>query len=393
MKSRLGVEIGEEVVRAVLVDEEGHVVDAVSIPLEAGLAPHQALASLVERWPKARSIVIAVGTGASQTRRLPDRPPAEADALLGLLESNKTAFFVDAPNGLAVVGAFNGDGERWGAAIDGGLVERLAESLGRSGRYSWLTTTPTVLADSLGDGHLEWVDGPASFSLEAAEGRLVRLRRGSEVAPSTTADQAGPAVGELGLEFTAALAAARLDPAASLARRVDEISPVPTIPLDRRVIFPSLVAAIGLAMFLTSPLLDLRRSRQLRAEIEAFRPDHWAAADSIHSRAERVNTLLGHLGAVEQQPPRALSLLSTLAEALPTGALLSRFVLEGGAVEITILAERTDVAVAAITEAFGANRVAQVGGVERVNGPRGALNRVIVRIAVPAEMVRGGRDT
>jgi len=391
-RPRLGVEIGCETIRAVLVVRR-KIVRATSVQvgelgsIEAGLESvfgSMPLAGVVKPH-----VFGAIGAASTQVRRLNNLPSIKSErALREVVHANGARFFLK--NGIPLItSAIRREDERsgWAAAIEEPPVRALALAC-RSHRLKLILVAPAIIALPLampGESFVS-VDGEAVVEAHTrADGALVDVRRvftmsaggrngcdGIKDAPMSGGDDS--------IEYAVAYGATELSRAEPLAIHRQELRALADAPFPKWRIAAAIGACIAsLLIAFALPAFRARReaaaaSRRLLITDPSYRAARWTETE-----LRRTTQTLGDIDGFAQDRRSTIVLLATITQALPQDVWLQAIHVDQNGGTATALGPRASSAVDGFAALHSLTSLAIMGAVLQQQIAQQHFERVTVR--------------
>ena len=363
MSARLGVGIGRDALRAVLL-RRGHVVWSASAGVAEGEPLRDALVRLLSGAPRARfgqmKLVAAVGPAASQVRRFEGLPPVKHPRLLARLAAeNAGRFFLRNGVPLSITDIhIVGPGQVWAAAVETAIVDDIAEATRLVGaRLEGTRPTVAVLPFALrgtAAATIVWRDADTRADVVVERSALTRVRRlpcfdaiDPPAPPTETVHPALRALGDAGWRFADAFGAAMAPSRAPMlvharaeSRARDRWTRLGILTV---FVLASAVAALAAPAMLASRTAERAATRI--GELHQVQRELARAQDTL----VQLSSTLRQMAAFAAERRSMLHLLGALAETTPESTAIVTLRLDGRGGSLVALAPRA----AAVLPALG----------------------------------------
>jgi len=389
MKARIGVGIGYDAVRAVVLRGE-EILWAGEVGRDSETELSDVIVTLLSDAPLPRrsrpALAAAIGPHACQLKLVEGLPPVEdADVLAAIVHERPSAFFLQngsplRTTGMRVVRAGSG----WIAAIEEPYVEgvRLACAALRV-KLAMVAPAAVVLPFAVSSKEFFRADGPVTLLIRLTETALASVRRlPSPPESSTHSADPVPALNPLGerAERFADAYGAAIAPLGDLLT----LGPAGDVPWSRRrfrtrCLPPALVAGAAMAAMLISPVMPLVVARTAESSLRTLHAsEEWRLASTVHAELQRVTSVLTEIDRFAGARAHHTRLLAELARALPDSTAIEQFAARDGEVKLVAVAPKASSVVAALRTVPGLASLAVVGDVTRAFRGGAELDRITV---------------
>ena len=306
MTTRIGLAVGREAVRAVMIRRH-RVVWKGEMPLGPGGSEAVQAAAIAllaaaprRRWPKP-VVHAAIGPHAAQVKRVVGLPDiADADALAAIVREAAGTYFLK--NGVPLLTTRvqpTGAGTAIAAALDRPYVDAVRAACRAGGwRMGPIAPTAVVLTRAFTGPAFHWNDGPLTIEVSRnATGALdaVRTRpaREDDADATTLAPVAElAALGPGAARFADAFGAAAVDAREPLTLTADGFD-LRAIALPRRTVtLVSAVLAMTVGAVGLSPLAAKWAGQRALARVHQLRPGRWQVISTSLGQLDRVSAIL-----------------------------------------------------------------------------------------------------
>jgi len=354
MSVRVGAGIGQDAVRVVVVRGREILWSA-----EVEREPDQSLGSALEavfratlesdlrtRWART-PVQVALGPHSSQVKLLEGLPETEDSKLLAqvIWEARRSLFLAD--EGPLTTGSVRlaGTGAAWAAAFDESDVTEVRDVFRALGlRRGVLMPTGIVLHRSAANQRFAWPDGELGLDVSCGSAGLEALRRQplAGISPEVPPLEPVPeltALGEGAASFADAYGAAILDDEEWVALGVAAAHPPPRSAGWRRLVYPTLVGAVALALAGLSPLYTSILAERAETALGEFHAgERWLAVGPVFDQLGDITAALTEIETFAHSRTGMAILLAELSRELPEGTVLVRFEIDGPSGEVVALA-------------------------------------------------------
>lgn len=357
------------------------------------------LADLLRELPRPRSrkahtVVIAVGPGHAQTRRLVGLPDtADADVLTRAVAQNVSRFFLLAAHpvrGSTVVPV--NTGQAWAALFDETVLGAIARAVaGTVLRIEAVIPTAFALAAAVEAGALVWRDGDATLHLDVREGALLSLRRdradgpvNSDASPHWHASLRvlGDEAADFADAYGAALVRVRSSPVAlGIGAASDSSGNMASARRLRLPVAAMLVSILAAAVVPggTAVVAEHVAVGRLRAA-----PSARADVASIERTTNRNEDALARLADFARARTSRTLALASLAEILPDSCAMVSLQFDSSLVEISVISPRTGDVLEALEADARVTAISLVGPIVRRTGSDQRLEQATIRFHIRA---------
>lgn len=391
-RPRLGVEIGCNTIRAVLVVRR-KIVRATSVQLGELGSIEAGLESVFGSMPLAGvvkpHVFGAIGAASSQVRRLNNLPSIKSErALRDVVHANGARFFLK--NGIPLItSAVRRDDERsgWAAAIEEPPVRALALAC-RSHRLTLTLVAPAIIALPLAISGESFVivDGEAVVEAHTrGDGALVDVRRvfamsAGERNGCDGTKGASMCGGDDSIEYAVAYGATELRESEPLAIHRQELRALADAPFPRWRIALAIGACIAALLFAVAlPAFRARREAAAASGRLMITDRSYRAARWTETELRRTTQTLGEIDGFAKDRRSTVVFLAAITQSLPEDVWLQAIHVDQDGGTATAVAPRASSAVDGFAALHSLTSVAIMGAVLQQQIAQQHFERVTVR--------------